>query len=71
MFYVDKVEHTFEKDVQRIYITLNAGTYSTYFQFRKSKAYAEGEVSINEYYLDDFDLKRKLNMLCHKIEIQN
>lgn len=63
MFYVDKVEHTFEKNVQRIYITLKAGVYSNYFQFRKSKAYAEGEVSINEYYLDDFDLKRKLNLL--------
>ena len=62
MFYVDKVKHTFENDVQRISITLKAGVYNSYFQFRKSKAFAEGEISINEFYLDDFDLKRKLNI---------
>lgn len=62
MFYVDKVKHTFENDVQRINITLKAGVYNSYFQFRKSKAFAEGEISINDYYLDDFDLKRKLNI---------
>jgi len=62
MFYVYKVEHTFESDVQRIYITLKPGIYSSYFKFKKEKAYAEGEISIDEYYLDDFDLKRKLNL---------
>lgn len=62
MFYVDKIKHTFENDIQRISITLKAGVYNSYFQFRKSKAYAEGEISLNDYYLDDFDLKSKLDI---------
>ena len=61
MFYVDKVEHTFENDVQRIYITLRAGLFNTYFHFRKSKAYEQREISFDDYYSgDDYLIRRKL-----------
>ena len=61
MFYVDKIEHTFQNDLQRIYITLTAGIYNKYFHFRKSKAYEQREISFEDFYSgNDYSIRNKL-----------
>mgnify|MGYP001953869899 CR=1 FL=1 len=61
MFYVDKVSHTFENDVQRIYITLRSGLFNSYFHFKKSKAYEQREISFDDYYSgDDYQIREKI-----------
>lgn len=62
-FYVEKIEHSFESNNQVIDIVLKGGTYSKYWEYRKSKALATGEIGFREEYdLYDFQLKEKLGL---------
>jgi hypothetical protein len=61
MHYVNKIEHVFENNTQRIYVSLIAGYFNLYFHYRKSKAFESREISSNDYYSgDDYLIREKL-----------
>ena len=60
-FYVDKVVHYFENDLQRVVIYLKGGFYNSYWETRKHEALLKEEITIEDIYkLYDFQLKEKL-----------
>jgi hypothetical protein len=62
-FYVDKVVHYLENDLQRIVIWLKGGFYNSYWKIRKDEALLKKEISIDDdHKLFDFQLKEKLGM---------
>jgi len=62
-FYVEKVDHTFENNTQKILLWLKSGFYNSYWELRKDEALLKGEISLNdEYALYDFQLKEKLGL---------
>ena len=63
MFYVDSIEHTFEGETQRIYITLRSGYYNSYLYYRRQKAIEEREICRKDYYtMSDYDLREELKI---------
>ena len=63
MFYVDSIEHTFEGETQRIYITLRSGYYNSYLYYRRQKAIEEREIDRKDYYtMSDYDLREELKI---------
>jgi len=64
MHYVNKIEHVFENNIQRIYVSLIAGYFNLYFHYRKSKAYERSEISSDDYYSgDDYLIREKLKKI--------
>jgi hypothetical protein len=62
-FYVEKIDHKFEEDAQIISIWLRAGTYNSYWHYRKDKAQEENELPFFDFIkMDDFELKKKLKV---------
>lgn len=63
MFYVDMIEHTFEGETQRIYITLRPGYYNSYLHYRRQKAIEEREIARKDYYsMSDYQLREELKI---------
>lgn len=63
MFYVDSVEHTFEGDTQRIYITLRAGYFNSYLYYRRQKAIEERDIGRKDYHtMSDYELRKELEI---------
>ena len=62
-FYVDSIRHSFDSNVQRIFISLKSGLYNKYFHYEKYKAYEQGIISSGElFYKHDLTIKRKIDM---------
>lgn len=62
-FYVDSIRHDFEKDIQRIDISLKSGTFNTYLYYEKYKAYEERRISTNDLFnKHDLAIKRKIGL---------
>lgn len=67
MFYVDSIDHAFEGETQRIYITLRAGYFNSYLYYRRQKAIEEREIDLNDYYkMSDYDLREELKIGRYK-----
>jgi len=63
MFYVDSIEHTFEGETQRIYITLRSGYYNSYLHYRRQKAIEEREIDRKDFYsMSDYELREELKI---------
>ena len=63
MFYVERIEHTFENNLHRIYIRLRSGVYNSYLSYRRYRATEEGEISHNDFYdMTDYQLKEALKI---------
>jgi len=63
MFYVDSIEHTFEGETQRIYITLRSGYYNSYLYYRRQKAIEERGVDRKDFYsMSDYELRKELKI---------
>jgi hypothetical protein len=62
-FYVDKVVHYLENDLQTIVFWLKGGFYNSYWKIRKDEALLRKEISIDdEHRLMEFQLKDKLGV---------
>tara|TARA_R110001583_G_C5580419_1_gene402845 strand:+ start:90 stop:698 length:609 start_codon:yes stop_codon:yes gene_type:complete len=62
-FYVDFIDHSFEGDTQKIYITLRSGISNTYIKYRRDKAFMEKEMTDKQYFhSDDYDTKELLKI---------
>lgn len=62
-FYVDKIDHSFEEDLQTVKIWLKQGYYNSYWHYRKDKAEEEHEVGFMDFFdLEEHELKRKLGV---------
>ncbi|WP_223550508.1 hypothetical protein [Aestuariivivens sp. NBU2969] len=62
-FYVDHIRHSFEADIQRIFISLKSGMYNKYFHYEKYKAFEERRISSHDlFYKNDVTIKRKLGL---------
>jgi hypothetical protein len=63
IFYVDMIEHTFEDEIQRIYITLRPGYYNSYLHYSRQKAIEERGVDRKDFYsMSDYDLRKELKI---------
>jgi hypothetical protein len=63
MFYVNRIEHTFGDNTQKIYITLRPGYYNSYLHYRRQKAIEEREIDRKDYYsMSDYQLKEELQI---------
>jgi len=63
IFYVDMIEHTFEDETQRIYITLRPGYYNSYLHYSRQKAIEERGVHRKDFYsMSDYDLRKELKI---------
>ncbi len=63
-FYVERIRHTFDENIQRIDITLKSGFFNKYFHYQKHRAYELGMISLNDFFSkhdlsirDQMDLK--------------
>ncbi|MUV05396.1 hypothetical protein GN157_16910 [Flavobacterium rakeshii] len=62
-FYVDKIVHYLENDIQNTVIWLKGGFYNSYWQIRKDEALLKRELTIDDTHkLMDFELKDKLGL---------
>ena len=62
-FYVDFIDHSFEKDFHKIYIVLRSGLSNTYLKYRRDKAFMEQEITDKQYFhSDDYDIKALLKI---------
>lgn len=62
-FFVEKIKHEFEEDVQTICLWLKQGSYNLYWHFRRDQAEEEEELHFTEFFSgDDLELKRKLKV---------
>lgn len=62
-FYVDKIVHYLENDLQTIVFWLKGGFYNSYWKIRKDEALLKKELSIDDdHKLMEFQLKDKLGL---------
>ncbi|MER2998956.1 hypothetical protein [Pontibacter populi] len=62
-FFVEEISHDFYEDCQIVNLWLKAGSYNSYWQYRKDKAKEEDELHFFDFLnLDDSELKRKLHV---------
>jgi hypothetical protein len=62
-FFVENIEHRFEENAQLVKIWLRAGSYNSYWHYRKDKAKEEYELGFRDFYdLEEHELKRKLGV---------
>lgn len=60
-FYVEKVDHVFQDNLQIVEIQLTKGFYNLYWHLRKDQALEENEVSLKDFFnLNEYDLKKKI-----------
>jgi hypothetical protein len=63
MYYVDRIEHTFEGGTQRIYITLRSGYYNSYLHCRRQKAIEVSENNRKDFHsMSDYELRKELKI---------
>ncbi|MDP2525649.1 hypothetical protein [Maribacter dokdonensis] len=63
LFFVERIKHSFQGDVQRIYIDLTSGIYNMFWHYRLDKALSTGEIGIQELIsLNDREIKHKLGI---------
>jgi hypothetical protein len=62
-FYVEEIMHEFEEDCQVVNIWMRAGSYNSYWHYRKDKAKEENELPFFDWLnLEEQELKKKLNV---------
>jgi len=62
-FYVDSIRHSFDSNVQRVFISLKSGLYNKYFHYEKYKAYEEGRIDGHDlFYKHDLSLKEHMDL---------
>ncbi len=62
-FYVDNIRHTFESNIQRIFISLKSGFYNKFFHYEKYKAYEQGVISLRDlFYKHDLTIKDQIGL---------
>jgi hypothetical protein len=62
-FYVDSVRHDFERNVQRIEISLKSGSYNRYLHYEKYKAYEQRIISTSDLFnKHDLEIKRMIGL---------
>lgn len=61
IYYVERIEHSFAKNLHRININLKGGFYNQYFHYEKNKAYENGKISFDDFYFsEDYIIRNKL-----------
>jgi hypothetical protein len=62
-FYVEKIYHELEDNKQKIFLSLNYGSYNSYWQLRKDQAEELGEISWHDRTTkSDYQLKDQLDL---------
>ncbi|MFK5959606.1 MAG: hypothetical protein QM495_12160 [Lutibacter sp.] len=63
MFYVDRIEHSFESNKQIVYISLKSGLFNQYLYDRKHKAVEYGEIDFSTFYSgNEFDIREAIGL---------